>query len=117
MDPLRPSRRGFLAASAAAAVGAATNAPPAAADPGPAAWPPGPGQPLRPQAPDAELRGILARLDQDRIEATVRKLTTFGTRHTLSSQTDPQRGIGAARDWILSQMRDIAATSQGWMTA
>jgi len=117
MDPLRPSRRGFLAASAAAAVGAATTAPPAAAEPGVAAWPPGPGQPLRPQAPDAELRGILARIDRDRLEATVRKLTTFGTRHTLSSQTDPQRGIGAARDWILAQLQEIAATSQGRMTA
>ncbi len=117
MDPLRPSRRGFLAASAAAAVGAATStAPSAAADPGPTAWPPGPGQPLRPQAPDAELRGILDRIDQGRLEATVRKLTTFGTRHTLSSQTDPQRGIGAARDWILAQMQAIAATSQGRMT-
>jgi hypothetical protein len=117
MDPLRPSRRGFLAASAAAAVGAATTAPPAAAEPGPAAWPPGPGHRLRPQAPDAELRGILAGIDRDRLEATVRKLTTFGTRHTLSSQTDPQRGIGAARDWILAQMQAIAATSQGRMTA
>ncbi|REH33118.1 peptidase M28-like protein [Kutzneria buriramensis] len=71
---------------------------------------------MRPQAPDAELRGILARIDQTRLQATVQKLTTFGTRHTLSSQTDPNRGIGAARDWILGQMQDIAATSQGRMT-
>jgi Zn-dependent M28 family amino/carboxypeptidase len=116
MEPLRPSRRGFLAASAAAAVGAASSVTPAAADPGPAAWPPGPGNRLRPQAPDAELRGILARIDQHRLRATVEKLTTFGTRHTLSSQTDPNRGIGAARDWILTQMQEIAATSQGRMT-
>jgi hypothetical protein len=27
-------------------------------------------------------------------------LVSFGTRHTLSSQDDPKRGIGAARDWI-----------------
>jgi hypothetical protein len=117
MDPLRPGRRGFLAAAAATAVGAATTAPPAAAETGATAWPPGPGQRLRPRAPDAELRGILARIDQHRLEATVRRLTAFGTRHTLSSQTDPQRGIGAARDWILAQMQEIAATSAGTMTA
>ncbi|KAK7561261.1 putative zinc metalloprotease [Phyllosticta citricarpa] len=28
------------------------------------------------------------------------KLASYGTRHTCSSQTDPNRGIGAARDWI-----------------
>ncbi|KAK7548754.1 putative zinc metalloprotease [Phyllosticta citricarpa] len=27
-------------------------------------------------------------------------LASYGTRHTCSSQTDPNRGIGAARDWI-----------------
>jgi hypothetical protein len=117
MDPLRPGRRGFLAAAAATAVGAATSVPTAAAETSAAAWPPGPGQRLRPQEPDAELRGILARVDQHRIEATIRRLVAFGTRHTLSSQTDPQRGIGAARDWILAQMQDTAATSGGAMTA
>ena len=115
-EALRPGRRGFLAASAAAVVGVAANVPTAAAEPAESAWPPGPGQRLRPQAPDAELRRLLAEIDADRIEATVAKLTTFGTRHTLSSQTDPVRGIGAARDWILGRMREIAATSGGRMT-
>ena len=44
------------------------------------------------------------------------RLVAFGTRHTLSSQTDPVRGIGAARDWIFDQMQAIAATSGGRMT-
>src|SRR5262249_19244140 len=43
-------------------------------------------------------------------------LVGFGTRHTLSSQTDPVRGVGAARDWITSQLQQIAATSNGSMT-
>jgi hypothetical protein len=60
-------------------------------------WPDGPGRRVRPQPPDRELRQILAEIDQDRIEATVRKLVSFGTRHTLSAQDDPRRGIGAAR--------------------
>ncbi len=41
---------------------------------------------------------------------------SFGTRHTLSSQTDPNRGIGAARDWLASQYREAAAASNGQMT-
>ena len=34
---------------------------------------------------------------QERLKADVEKLVSFGTRHTLSSATDPKRGIGAAR--------------------
>ena len=59
---------------------------------------------------------ILAAVDRARVEATVRKLVSFGTRHTLSTQDDPDRGIGAARDWIFGEMRSYAATSRGRMT-
>ncbi|GAA4589414.1 hypothetical protein BJY16_008887 [Actinoplanes octamycinicus] len=59
--------------------------------------------------PDPELRGILREIDPRRVEATVRRLAAFGTRHTLSSQTDPVRGIGAARDWIHARLREYAA--------
>ncbi len=85
---------------------------PAAADP-PGS---GPGRPVRPQAPDRELRQLLREIDQNRIEATVQRLAAFGTRHTLSSQTDPVRGIGAARDWLLAQFQAVAGTSGGRMT-
>ena len=43
------------------------------------------------------------------------KLVLFETRLTLSNQTDPNRGIGAARDWIGSKMRSFAANSEGRM--
>jgi hypothetical protein len=76
----------------------------------------GPGRATRPQPPDRQLRDLLRQVDQRRIEATVRRLAAFGTRHTLSSQDDPVRGIGAARDWILAQFQSIAATSGGRMT-
>ena len=42
---------------------------------------------------------IADEVSQDRIHAIVEKLVSFGTRHTLSSQTDPKRGIGAALKW------------------
>src|SRR5256714_7901725 len=71
---------------------------------------------LRPQPPDRQLRQALREISTSRIEATVRRLAAFGTRHTLSSQDDPVRGIGAARDWIFAQYQAIAATSGGRMT-
>ena len=79
-------------------------------------WPDGPGRSNRPQVPDAELRRILRAIDPKRIEANVRKLASFGTRHTLSAQDDPERGIGAARDWIFDTMSSYAAASDGRMT-
>ncbi|MGH8870248.1 MAG: M20/M25/M40 family metallo-hydrolase [Actinomycetes bacterium] len=73
--------------------------------------------PVRPQAPDEQLQAILRQIDRARIEETVRTLASFGTRHTLSVQDDPERGIGAARDWILAQLQEYAAASGGRMTA
>ncbi|MFI6074862.1 M20/M25/M40 family metallo-hydrolase [Actinoplanes sp. NPDC051343] len=104
------SRRTFLAASAAAAAAAAVTAPltasAAQAADGRRAG----------QAPDRELREILREIDPRRIEATIRRLVAFGTRHTLSVQNDPVRGIGAARDWIYQQLQTYAAASGGRMT-
>ncbi|KAL8654511.1 MAG: hypothetical protein Q9210_001456 [Variospora velana] len=81
-----------------------------------ASWPPASiGSLLTPQAPDAELQDILSEVDPERIEAIITKLVSFGTRHTLSNQTDPTRGIGAARNWIEEQMRSFAAVSNGQM--
>src|SRR5579863_9626998 len=68
------------------------------------------------QIPDSGLAAMLREVDPDRIEATITRLVQFGTRHTLSSQTDPVRGIGAATDWVFSQMQAIAAASSGRMT-
>ncbi|KAK0441206.1 peptidase M28 [Desarmillaria tabescens] len=59
---------------------------------------------------------MLNEIDPARIQAIIEKLVSFGTRNTLSNQTDPNRGIGAARDWIASEMRGFAAASQGRMT-
>ena len=66
--------------------------------------------------PDSDLRAMLGQVDPGRIQATIVRLTQFGTRHTASSQTDPVRGIGAATAWVFAQMQAIAATSAGRMT-
>src|SRR5580704_14114691 len=71
---------------------------------------------LTAREPSDDLRAMLREVDPARIEATVLRLTQFGTRHTASSQADPVRGIGAATAWVFEQMQAIAATSSGRMT-
>jgi hypothetical protein len=55
------------------------------------------------QNPPAKPGQIAAAVSQERLHATVEKLVGFGTRHTLSSQTDPRRGIGAALNWAADE--------------
>jgi hypothetical protein len=74
------------------------------------------GQLVRPQAPDQELIGILGQVNPSNLQQTVRTLVGFGTRHTLSSQTDPARGIGAATNFVFTQLQTAAAQSNGRMT-
>jgi len=69
-----------------------------------------------PHGPSPALRAMLREIDAHRVHSDITKLASFGTRHTLSSQDDPQRGIGAARDWIFDQFQSYAATSGGRMT-
>ena len=42
-----------------------------------------------------------------RLRGSVERLVSFGTRHSLSSATDPARGIGAARGWVAEQFAAI----------
>lgn len=44
-----------------------------------------------------------AQPDPAQLKATVTTLVGFGTRHTLSTTTDPKRGIGAARRWAVGR--------------
>jgi hypothetical protein len=66
--------------------------------------------------PPSDVRRMLAEVDARSLERYDRALVGFGTRHTLSVQDDPNRGIGAARDWIKGQLDEIAAGSGGRMT-
>ena len=44
-----------------------------------------------------------------RIENDIRKLVSFGTRHTLSDTLSDNQGIGAARRWIKSEFEKISS--------
>ena len=111
------SRRAFLSASAAAAVAApiVSGATAAKAATGGAATTTAK-SPLHRPSHSGDLEALLQAIDPKRIQNTITTLAAFGTRHTASSQTDPNRGIGAATAWVVQQMQAIAATSSGRMT-
>lgn len=50
-----------------------------------------------------------ADVSEERLRADIDTLVGFGTRHTLSEQDNPTRGIGAAVDWGLETFRGISA--------
>jgi len=56
---------------------------------------------------------LVAAVSAERIEADIRKLVSFGTRHTLSETESDTRGIGAARRWIADEYRKISAECGG----
>lgn len=48
-----------------------------------------------------------------RLRADVEAMVSFGTRHTLSSATDPKRGIGAARTWAAKRFATLSKSCGG----
>ncbi|WP_394999388.1 M28 family peptidase [Sphingomonas sp.] len=66
-----------------------------------------------PPSPDARLRAIVAPVSAERLRANVAGLVSFGTRHTLSSQSDPRRGIGAALNWAEARFKAESAACGG----
>lgn len=64
---------------------------------------------------DSEISGYVKMVNKDSLKANVEKLVSFGTRHTMSSTVDKDKGIGAARNWVLSKFNDYAKNSKGRM--
>jgi len=67
-------------------------------------------------APPSEVLAVhdhVAAVSADRIEADIRTLAGFGTRHTLSETERDSRGIGAARRWIFEEFERISAECGG----
>jgi hypothetical protein len=59
--------------------------------------------------------GAIARaaVDEKSMQALIGKLVACGTRLTLSSWTDPKRGVGCGRDAIVTRFNEIAKDSGG----
>jgi len=69
-----------------------------------------------PSTPSSDLDPGIVKLvesiSEDRLAAILKKLESFETRSTLSSSDSPTRGIGAARQWILEEMRSYSPRLQ-----
>jgi len=63
-------------------------------------------------APDPRIVALLESVSAERLKATIEKLASFRTRHTMSSATHPTMGIGAARQWIHDEMRSSSPRLQ-----
>lgn len=71
------------------------------------------GQTPTPPASDSRIYDIVEAVSAERIEADIRKLAGFGTRHTMSETESDTRGIGAARRWIQSELETISEACGG----
>ncbi|HKA21318.1 MAG TPA: peptidase M28, partial [Blastocatellia bacterium] len=60
-----------------------------------------------------QIQKIVREISAANIEATIKKLVSFGTRHSLSETESNERGIGAARRWIKSEFDRYSRESGG----
>ena len=66
---------------------------------------------------DPEIESMVKEVSADSMRSYIQALVNLGTRNTLSIQTDPKRGIGAARNYALAKFNQFAAQSGGRLTA
>lgn len=66
---------------------------------------------------DPEIAKMVSEVSPDSLESYINTLVAFGTRNTLSIQTDPKKGIGAARNWVLKKFNEFAKNSNGRLSA
>jgi Zn-dependent M28 family amino/carboxypeptidase len=59
------------------------------------------------------LAQLPAQVSEARLRASVQKMVSFGTRHTLSETRSNTRGIGAARRWVASEFQAISRDCGG----
>ncbi|MEO8765722.1 MAG: M20/M25/M40 family metallo-hydrolase [Ginsengibacter sp.] len=66
---------------------------------------------------DPEISQMISEIAPDSIRNYINTLVGFGTRNTLSTQSDPKRGIGAARNWVLKKFNEFSIHSGGRLKA
>jgi hypothetical protein len=62
---------------------------------------------------DVDIKNMINEVSAKNVENTVRKLVSFGTRHTMSDTLSKTTGIGAARNWIKAEFEKYSAASGG----
>lgn len=64
---------------------------------------------------DDEIKKYVSEVSSDSLKAYIHQLVSFNTRHTLSSINDKEKGIGAARTWVLGKFTEYAKNTDGRM--
>ena len=62
---------------------------------------------------DPLIEQMVKEVSPDSLRAYIEKMVSFGTRSTLSTTTDPAKGIGAAREWVVKKFREFGKASNG----
>ncbi len=65
---------------------------------------------------DPAIKKMVDDISKGNIEMHVRKLVSFNTRNNLSEQNNPNQGIGAAWNWIKSELEKSIPASNGRLT-
>jgi Peptidase family M28 len=63
-------------------------------------------------AVNQQVAKIMDEVSEGRIRAIITRLESFGTRNTLSDPDDPERGVGAARQWIFNELQSYSPRLQ-----
>lgn len=64
---------------------------------------------------DDEIKKYVSEVNSDSLKSYINKFVSFHTRHTLSSTDDQNKGIGAARNWVLGKFKEYSKKSGGRM--
>lgn len=66
---------------------------------------------------DPEIEKMVKEVSPDSLRSYIKSMVALGTRNTLSTQNDPKRGIGAARNWVLGKFNEFAKQANGRLSA
>ncbi len=62
---------------------------------------------------DTTIEDMVQEISRARIKQDIQTLVNFHTRHTLSTQTNPKEGVGAAWNWVKAEMEKSIPESDG----
>lgn len=66
---------------------------------------------------DPEIEQMVSEVSRDSLRSYINQLVSFGTRHTLNALHRNDKGIDAARNWVLRKFNSFAAISHGRLSA
>lgn len=65
---------------------------------------------------DADIEKMVKSVNADSLKSYITKMVAFGTRSTISDTKSKTKGIGAARNWVVSKFNQFAKQGNGRLT-